>query len=1120
MKKASIVSFIVLLLHIVSASSLLHALPLSHFASSSKLAEGRWAKIRVSETGVHQITANELSSLGFNDISKVKIFGAGGKVLKETLNSSQPDDLTQIPVYLHHDKLIFYAQGPTRMSVSHLISTPIHQGEVNPYSLHGYYFITDSDKYDHLSVSECNVDISAATASVNTSYDYVYHNNELISLLNSGKTFYGEDLTAPYNLSFALPYRIDKSPVALSFSVGASVSTTCIVEAFINDKSVNLHANSLSRLGSNKYFEISSPYGSIADLADSEKYSLNINIKSSSISFARLDYYSVTYLKNNVLHRDSTQMRMAFDSPSATAKVNVNHGASSLIVWDVTSGTPRNQQHLSPEQGDAFVLSGTDSWEEYIAFNPDKRLKMVRIEGLIPNQNLHALSTPDFVIIHPANFKEQANLLAEIHHIYDNYDVLTIDEDLIFNEFSSGTPDATAYRLFLKMLYDRNPKKLKYLLLLGCGSYDNRGINGFKSDSQLLTYQSIDSNGLVSSYVTDDYFGFLADGSGSSPASDALTICVGRIPAKDSDDANAAINNLVHYITNQDYEDWRSNALVLSDKGDKDLHTTQAEGLVSIIRDATGENDLNIEKIYQEWYITPEIITDNISNGAENKGRIRLDNLLKQGVLYVSYIGHAGQSVITHDNRLWTSERIRTTKYNHLPFFAIAACETAKFDDTGRSFCEELVMADGGGAIGVLAAARTVYSSQNDMLNKALAKCLFALNENGSYRTIGEACKEAKNSFGSSTNYNKLSFTLFGDPAVRFRYPVSRCNITHINNLATDNSAVMVSPLSTITVTGVVNTLDGDIDTNFNGTATISLFDKALYYKELISPSTRDTCRTYIPREKLSHSSGEVKNGKFSITLRVPANCRANGDSCVVSVFAQSTDKEIVSGSVNNLIINKNNIVINDSKAPVIESVTIDGLNAESHPSVSPDPTIQFTISDNLGIDTRPGGMQGAMKLSLDNGKVNINSLSNYTRAYNDGRLVEACLTMHNLAVGRHTLRLEASDYTGHSAVNEYVFYVNEQTLEATLNSSCKSTRTEVELSLDCEHIINSLTIFIYDYAGRIVRSKKCDQGTWVWNLTDNNGMRVKPGMYKIYAQFSGPDGNGTTESLKTIILD
>ncbi len=1119
MKRQSIIATIVLITLCVSHFTA-SALPTSRFASNSKLSTGRWAKIRVSETGVHQITAQQLADLGFKDISKVKVFGKGGYVLKETLNNNQPDDISQIAIYCTDDKVFFYAQGATEMVANATSSNPYYTGIVNPYSLYGYYFITDSDDYGTILLENSIDDVASATSSTSQSYDYVFHNNELISLLNSGKTFYGEDLTMPYNISFNLPNRVKGTPINVAFSVGASVSTTCTIDATVNDKNINLYSYSLSRLGSSKHFEICSPYGSAPDVPLADSYSFKVNINSSSISLARLDYVSATYTRENVLHADSAQMRMAFYKANKSEKVVISSKADHLIVWDVTNGKPRKQYNLSGKLL-AFIPNSINSWEEYVAFCPEKDVKPVIIEGVIENQNLHALSTPDFVIIHPKNFKTQADRLANIHHTYDGYDVLTIDEELIFNEFSSGTPDATAYRLFLKMLYDRNPGKLKYLLLLGCGSYDNRGINGFKSENQLLTYQSSDSNGLVSSYTTDDYFGFLADRSGVNIPTDILTICVGRIPAKDEIDANAAINNLVDYISHQESEAWKSNMLIISDKGDKDLHTTQAEGLESIVRSITGENNFNIEKIYQEWYTSPEIITDNISNGAENMGRNRLHNLLNEGLLYVSYIGHAGPTVITHDNRLWTSERIRVTKYKHLPFFSIAACETAKFDDIKRSFCEELVLAENGGAIGVVAAARTVYSSQNDMLNKAIGRSLFTLKDDGTYRTIGEACKEGKKSFGTSSNYNKLSFTLFGDPAVRFRFPINRCKISHINGkTVNDKAQIALSTMSTITISGCVNALNGNLDTNFNGTATISLFDKARYYKNLVSPSTKDTFSCDYPREKLCHGTTNVRNGKFTISLTIPRHCYADGDTCVISVFAQSTDHQLASGSENRFVITQAKTTITDNKAPKFTEVLINGLKADDIVSVGSNPTIQFTATDNLGIVTQPSAIQGTMKLSIDGGKINIPAVSNYTQAFDNGTRVVGNVPLHDLTTGKHTLRIELSDHAGNSAVKEVVFYVVNNSLRCTLQSASESTRTPIELSLITDYHMLHCTYFITDISGNIIKSEQNGDYEFIWDLTDYEGNRVKPGKYTAYATFSGDDGQGTSPSIKIVVLE
>lgn len=62
--------------------------------------------------------------------------------------------------------------------------------------------------------------------------------------------------------------------------------------------------------------------------------------------------------------------------------------------------------------------------------------------------------------------------------------VIATDEISLANEFTGGTPDATAYRLLAKTYYDqylrreselRSPCPMQ-LLLFGDGSYDNRMI--------------------------------------------------------------------------------------------------------------------------------------------------------------------------------------------------------------------------------------------------------------------------------------------------------------------------------------------------------------------------------------------------------------------------------------------------------------------------------------------------------------------------------------------------------------------------------------------------------------------------------------------------------------------
>ena len=82
---------------IVLATGPLQALNASRYASRSQLADGRWVKIAVSESGIHQITYRELSRWGFSNPAAVTIYGYGGAMLPETFSDDDPDDLEQIP---------------------------------------------------------------------------------------------------------------------------------------------------------------------------------------------------------------------------------------------------------------------------------------------------------------------------------------------------------------------------------------------------------------------------------------------------------------------------------------------------------------------------------------------------------------------------------------------------------------------------------------------------------------------------------------------------------------------------------------------------------------------------------------------------------------------------------------------------------------------------------------------------------------------------------------------------------------------------------------------------------------------------------------------------------------
>ena len=92
-------------------------LPLTSSASdsykpSSVLSTGKWAKISVSSTGIHRLTADVIRKAGFSDMAKVRVYGFGGNLVPEMLTQewiAEHDDLPEVPTVTIDGEKFFYA---------------------------------------------------------------------------------------------------------------------------------------------------------------------------------------------------------------------------------------------------------------------------------------------------------------------------------------------------------------------------------------------------------------------------------------------------------------------------------------------------------------------------------------------------------------------------------------------------------------------------------------------------------------------------------------------------------------------------------------------------------------------------------------------------------------------------------------------------------------------------------------------------------------------------------------------------------------------------------------------------------------------------------------------------
>ena len=165
---------------------------------------------------------------------------------------------------------------------------------------------------------------------------------------------------------------------------------------------------------------------------------------------------------------------------------------------------------------------------------------------IIKNQNLHAKYDIDYLIITHPDFYAQAERLKLVHNEIDNFEIEIVTPQQIYNEFSCAALDISAIRNYIKMLYERSNRRLRYVLLFGDASYDYRNKSG--KVCFVPTYESVASCDDRDCIATDDYFVCLGDEEGNMmDASSSIDIAIGRLPVMTVEDAEAMVDKIEDY---------------------------------------------------------------------------------------------------------------------------------------------------------------------------------------------------------------------------------------------------------------------------------------------------------------------------------------------------------------------------------------------------------------------------------------------------------------------------------------------------------------------------------------------------------------------------------------------
>lgn len=850
-----------------------------------------------------------------------------------------------------------------------------------------------------------------------------------------------------------------------------------------------------------------------------------VSYSSSGHTNVRLDYIRMQFVRTLRPYGACTFFR-SLTSVGNASRFVISEANSNTLVFDVTDAlnVKRVEADLNGSELSFTIPAGR--LREFVLVQTNQTFPSPEVVGEVASSNLHGLEQRDMIIISAPSLVQQAERLAVAHREKDGLTVEVVTPEAIYNEFSSGTPDATAYRRLMKMFYDRssslgNPPK--YLLLFGDGIYDNRGISGevqgVSRSNMLLTFQSQESLN-VYSYATDDYFAFLEDNSGSNFSRDKMCLGVGRFPIRTVTEATQMVDKTISYMENKDSGSWKNNVTFVADDGNNEdsfttNHMKQADQLAEAIEEM--QPGFLVNKVYFDAYKRSSLGTyPDVHN--------EIEKLLKSGQLLINYTGH-GSTTHWADESVWTQTDINNSSYKHLPVWVTATCDFTRFDDVKTSAGESVFLNPTSGGIALFTTTRVVFSGNNANLNKALIDNLFQEGANSRY-TLGEAMMYTKRQLNDS---NKLNFILIGDPALKFAYPEYKARVTAVNGEAVSDEPFEFKALSRITVEGEILNPSGSFAADFTGVLSSTIFDSQSSITTLGNSSEKFTYLDYPNTIYIGRDS--VRNGKFSFTFMVPKDISYSNKKGKLNLYASSETKEAQGSFFDFIVGGTSDTAETDTIGPEIRQIYLNDSSFVSGDKVNTTPYFVAKLWDKSGVNITGSSVGHDMMLTIDSMPSMSYNLNSYYALLPDSEnegLVQ--FSIPELEPGMHTAEFKVWDILNNSTTYTFTFEVAEGLKPNLIEmyATPNPARDQVEFFLHHNRPESNLkvTVMVYDMTGKFLWSTEKSGSSELfkayivtWNLTDNGGRRLRPGVYLYRAAISTNNSKEATKANKLIIL-
>jgi len=958
------------------------------------VAQDAYFKFPVTKDGVYKISASQAAKLGAGSVSELSVFGYPG-MLPQQLDSSS-FRLKEVPTKEINGELFFYLSAAPQIQIKD--GAAVYQSHHYTDTLH---YLIQTKRSSSIGIPEITKPLSE-DGTESLIYKVTHYKNSKYNLLSSGRDWYGERVfdgeTVILNYDEKVPLNL---PVYFQGKVMAQSLTASAMELSFNQKLVDTF---------NLPSITNSTYGIKGQTAEIGGFLENPSENGS----IQVQFHYKSADRNGTGYLDYFLLGFPFSSSEIGAGIYYNFNVKPLklktqpahVAWDISSFF---------EVKDISSVESIQSNARKIAiFQPQDVEILTAFEPVSLELRLNPHYTDLIIVAHPLLLSEAERLANYKNSTGISCQVVTPEE--IYVSFGYGNPDVTAIRDFLAFHFHQG-KKLKNALLFGKGTFDYK--NKLSGRPNLVpTYSSRSSLNPLTTYSSDDYYGFMEFGEGdweeTAEGDHTLDIGIGRLPVISLHEARSVVDKIIQYSSpSTNFGDWKRRVLFVADDGDNNVHLNDSESLAGQL--AQEQPQLILEKLYLDSF---EQLQTGASQKASNEKAI-FETKMDSSLLLVNYIGHGNETTLMAEELFTVSDLNNWRENDRLPVFVTATCEFGRHDSPLlRSGAEELLVAEKRGAIALLTTGRPVFSNVNFTLNEAFIQHAFE-KENGKALPLGEIFKRTKNnSLNGPLNRN---FSLLGDPSLSFALPELTVQLEGYLDVNQDRQIDTLGSLSLIHYHGrITDPMTGATLTTFNGDFDVLLSDRPVL-RQTIGDESQAT--EFLDEGNVLHRGrGKVVAGYFEGDFFLPKNEELAIRNGTMRLFAkeEGTLEEAWSGEKVKLggIAEQPPV---DNEGPLIKLTLITPNKGNSISSTMA--WVTAILQDPSGIQIDSEEERGISIRVNEGEKIN---LSDYYQALN-GSYIEGVMEfpVRGLREGANTITFEAFDNQGNSSYQTLEIYVS-----------------------------------------------------------------------------------------------